>query len=325
MMGRLLLILCVMLLSSNAGGQSEDLEIAREKVAIQSDGWILHHPDKRRCLQSVKKPKGTDGIHILATEPKQNSILVAGRRYDPKDSLADYLTIFKVSHPDTHHTAPSISVKADTSYLGDPVFSMQTTIKTTATLVIPDSAAMRFVIKESYRDSVIADKMVGFDERSADGSFVYTLSIIMDFPVNFEVTAQAYVFTVKIWTDWPDQPIWVRYDSRRSQGGIGQTQPPSDFALAPIYPNPLSIGNGLQVAHISFQLPEEARVRIAVYNLLGQEIIHLLEDNAIMPAGRYTVTWQAQNQFGNPLPAGIYLIRMVSNKFVDQRKLVVIR
>jgi hypothetical protein len=221
------------------------------------------------------------------------------------------ISFFTISKPDSHTTEPSVLVEADTSYFGDPVFSMQTIIKTTATLAIPDSAAMRFVIKESYRDSVITDEIIGFDKRSADGSFVYTLSIIMDFPVNFEVIAQAYVFTVKKWTYWSN-PISVRYDSRRSQGGMGQTQPPSDLALAPIYPNPLSIGNGLQVAHIPFYLPEKARVRIAVYNLLGQEIIRLLEDNAIIPAGRHTITWDGRNALGQLQPSGIYFIRLIT-------------
>jgi hypothetical protein len=93
---------------------------------------------------------------------------------------------------------------------------------------------------------------------------------------------------------------------------------PQQFRLLTNYPNPVR-----DVTQLRFQTPAATDLSIAVYDLLGRKLATPFQ--GFFPAGIHTFNWQAQNQFGDPLPAGIYLIRLASKEFADQRKIVVIR
>lgn len=78
---------------------------------------------------------------------------------------------------------------------------------------------------------------------------------------------------------------------------------PAEFYLAPAYPNPFNLATV-----IAYGLPEAAPVRLSIYNLLGQEVIKLVE--GVQPAGGQQVHWDGRNQNGNAVSSGIYLIRL---------------
>ena len=64
---------------------------------------------------------------------------------------------------------------------------------------------------------------------------------------------------------------------------------------------------------------------MVVYNLMGQEVVRLL-DNAFYEPGRYTMTWQALNKRGEQVSAGMYLVRMTtSGGFTATRKMVLLK
>jgi flagellar hook assembly protein FlgD len=54
-----------------------------------------------------------------------------------------------------------------------------------------------------------------------------------------------------------------------------------------------------------YTLPEEQRVRVAVYNSLGQEIRVIVDD--VMPAGRHRVEWNGTDAVGRIQASGLYL------------------
>ena len=62
--------------------------------------------------------------------------------------------------------------------------------------------------------------------------------------------------------------------------------PPERFELSQNYPNPFNPSTA-----IPFQLPKGARVRITVFNLLGQEVAHLAD--GLYEPGYHEVTWNA--------------------------------
>jgi len=90
--------------------------------------------------------------------------------------------------------------------------------------------------------------------------------------------------------------------------------PVADFA---IYPNPLN-----PETNIAYALPEASRVRIELYNVLGQKIVTLLV--AQMPAGDHSVRWNGRNSLGDKVGAGIYLCRMQAGEFVKTQKMTVL-
>ena len=76
---------------------------------------------------------------------------------------------------------------------------------------------------------------------------------------------------------------------------------PKEFALYQNYPNPFN-----PVTAIKFDIPKSAAVSISVYNLLGQVVASLVE-NETYDAGRYTLSFDAAE-----LPSGIYFYRITA-------------
>jgi len=55
-------------------------------------------------------------------------------------------------------------------------------------------------------------------------------------------------------------------------------------------------------------LPEASRVRISIFNILGQQVTVLRDAN--QPAGRYQLTWNPQQA-----ASGLYFIRLDAGNF----------
>ncbi len=78
---------------------------------------------------------------------------------------------------------------------------------------------------------------------------------------------------------------------------------PADFSLRQNYPNPFN-----PATRIDFALPMESSVKLIVYNILGQEVIKLIDNQ--MSAGNHTIVWNADDVAGNKLTSGIYLYKL---------------
>ena len=94
---------------------------------------------------------------------------------------------------------------------------------------------------------------------------------------------------------------------------------PNEFSLSQNYPNPFN-----PTTTIHYVLPYNSKVKITVYNMLGQNVAELV--NAEMTAGYQEVVWQAT------VPSGIYFyhVEAVSvadpdNRFVDTKKMILLR
>jgi hypothetical protein len=80
---------------------------------------------------------------------------------------------------------------------------------------------------------------------------------------------------------------------------------PTHFALQQNYPNPFN-----PATTIRYDLAQKAKVSIVIYNVKGQEVKTLMNENR--NAGSYTVNWNATDNFGVPVAAGIYFYRITA-------------
>ena len=78
---------------------------------------------------------------------------------------------------------------------------------------------------------------------------------------------------------------------------------PERFELGANYPNPFNPST-----LIPYQLPVPMRVRLEVFNLLGQRIATLVDGQ--QPAGFHTAAWDATDAAGRAVGAGVYLYRL---------------
>lgn len=88
---------------------------------------------------------------------------------------------------------------------------------------------------------------------------------------------------------------------------------PSGVNLHQNYPNPFNPST-----QIAFDLPQQANVRLAVYDLLGREIAVLVNDTR--SAGSHQVTWTAQN-----LASGVYLYQLIVNGQSTSRRMLLMK
>ncbi len=84
---------------------------------------------------------------------------------------------------------------------------------------------------------------------------------------------------------------------------------PKEFALMQNYPNPFggSVASS-NVTTIGFSVPQYSKVRLTIFNLLGQKIRTIVEGKEFN-AGSYFVTWNGRNEYGVQCPSGVYFYR----------------
>ncbi len=93
---------------------------------------------------------------------------------------------------------------------------------------------------------------------------------------------------------------------------------PAVFALAQNYPNPFNPSTTIR-----FSLPATETVRLKIYNARGQLVRTLIDGNRA--AGNYALKWHAITDNGHAVSSGIYFYRLDAGKFIQIRKMVLLR
>jgi len=88
---------------------------------------------------------------------------------------------------------------------------------------------------------------------------------------------------------------------------------PMKFSLSQNYPNPFN-----PTTIIQYSVSNTQHVSLNIYDLLGREVETLV--NEVMQPGTYTVQWNAVNN-----ASGVYLYRLVTDDFVQVKRMVLIR
>ena len=99
---------------------------------------------------------------------------------------------------------------------------------------------------------------------------------------------------------------------------VGQNKIPDEYSLSQNYPNPFNSST-----EISYFLPKSEKVTLGIYNLLGENIITLV--NKKQTAGFHHVEWNGQNSVGDIVPSGIYLYRLASGNYCFTKKLTILK
>ena len=100
--------------------------------------------------------------------------------------------------------------------------------------------------------------------------------------------------------------------------GIDPALVPDDFVLHENFPNPFNPGTTIR-----FGLPEAGRIRLEVLDLTGRRVAVLAEGE--YSAGTHHIFWNATNDLGNPVSAGIYFYRLVTRERTLVRKMMLLK
>lgn len=95
--------------------------------------------------------------------------------------------------------------------------------------------------------------------------------------------------------------------------------PPSEYKLLQNYPNPFNAQT-----EIRFFCPAKPlKVSLVIYNLLGQKIITLVDNQEL--SGFQKVKWEGKDALGQDVPSGIYLYHLLMNEQRFSKKLILLR
>ena len=102
-------------------------------------------------------------------------------------------------------------------------------------------------------------------------------------------------------------------DEEPEVGIIGSETLPKVYALRQNYPNPFN-----PTTTISFDLPEAANVQLVIYNMMGQQVAELKNEN--MQPGFYKMNFNASH-----LASGVYIYRIQANNFAAIKKMTILK
>ncbi|HWP81442.1 MAG TPA: T9SS type A sorting domain-containing protein [Bacteroidota bacterium] len=100
---------------------------------------------------------------------------------------------------------------------------------------------------------------------------------------------------------------------------------PLSFSLSQNYPNPFNPSTT-----IAYEIPRSSFVTIQVFNVLGQLVATIVEEQK--GPGKYNLVWHAKDQYGSQLSSGVYFYRIHARavdgseqNFVQTKKLSLVK
>lgn len=180
------------------------------------------------------------------------------------------------------------------------------------------------------------------DGTGVDGAIVYAAVSSGAIPVNFTVTGSDGSYNLDgltqddfiLFADKPDYvptgntSATINYSTGGTTtvpdltfDGVTTTEPgsgaastvPAKLALYQNYPNPFNPST-----HIQYDLPHDARVVLRVFNVIGQEVAVLSNEN--QTAGSHSIEFNASQ-----LPSGIYFYRLQADNTVLTKKMILMK
>jgi hypothetical protein len=102
-------------------------------------------------------------------------------------------------------------------------------------------------------------------------------------------------------------------------GVEGEGNLPVSFALHPCYPNPFN-----PMTTIMYDLPEDAVVRLNVYDVSGR-LIRDLVSSEMISAGRHEVIWNGREGKGRVVSAGVYFYKLEAAGYTETRRMTLVK
>jgi hypothetical protein len=104
-----------------------------------------------------------------------------------------------------------------------------------------------------------------------------------------------------------DREDWV------SSVNLSDNKTPESYTLYQNYPNPFN-----PATTIKYSIPTESFVNVKVYNLIGQEVAELVNEQ--QQIGNYEINFDAAN-----LPSGIYFYSIKAGNFAETKKMLLVK
>ena len=215
---------------------------------------------------------------------------------DPEGLTGNNAAIFKINpindSPVIKDLPESISFKADSSFtlnMWDYVSDVETENSDLIYQFVLSSDSLYAAYNNTNGECVLTS------HTSFSGEVALTITVKDDSNATVEAIINIVVDKATGISDWLNNGI------------------PNEYSIKQNYPNPFN-----PTTVIRYAIPEAGNVRLAIYNLLGEEVAQLV--NEVKSAGFYEVNFNATN-----FSSGIYIYRIEANNFTETKKMVLLR
>ena len=93
---------------------------------------------------------------------------------------------------------------------------------------------------------------------------------------------------------------------------------PDEYSLHHNYPNPFNPSTT-----IMYDIPKAGNTRVLIYDLLGREVVTLV--NKDLDSGFYNALWDGRNQNGQSVGAGMYFYHLQSGPYSKSLKMLLVK
>ncbi len=100
--------------------------------------------------------------------------------------------------------------------------------------------------------------------------------------------------------------------------GLNEIIFPEEFKISQNFPNPFNASTKIKI-----EIPSQSKVKISVFNILGQKVITLL--NETKDAGFYTIEWNGNNQNQAKVSSGVYFAKVEVGKKSEILKMLLLK
>ncbi|MFH1701311.1 MAG: FlgD immunoglobulin-like domain containing protein [Candidatus Zixiibacteriota bacterium] len=191
-------------------------------------------------------------------------------------------------------------------------------------------------VTEQDVDSIAPDSIILGGVALWNGLIVGPMEHMFNFNFSLDVPGNAVDFTIdssKIGAsgDWTfvdlggggiaaafSGAINVMVEQSASQAAGDNPAIAYTYGLEQNYPNPFN-----PVTGIDYSLARKSQVDIAVFNILGQRVNTLVSGE--IEAGNHFIEWHGDDDSGHEVASGIYFYKMVTDEYVETRKMVLMR
>ena len=133
------------------------------------------------------------------------------------------------------------------------------------------------------------------------------------------ITMKIYDFTrdtIIVLSDSADPLLWLGGQELGIKNNLNVM--PSNYFLDQNFPNPFN-----PITTLRYELPEDSFVEVTVYDMLGNVVNNLVNTNQL--SGYKSIQWDATNNQGKPVSAGVYLYNIQAGDFVDTKKMILLK
>ena len=167
-------------------------------------------------------------------------------------------------------------------------------------------------------------------EASEEGQFSFLYDLISlvhehDFGHGVCYWAPDWISTSQFGSPWENQALFD-FDGQLLDAvsvfdnANVSVQTKNEYSIGGIfnYPNPFN-----PVTKLRYTIPKNSLVSIIIYDMLGRQVKTLV--NQTQNAGYASVIWDATNDYGKPVSAGIYLYQIQTGEYIQTKKMVLLK